>query len=60
MTQSERLQEELGDALERLGATVEERDELRTEVERLRTTLAEAQESSAVRAARRRRGTRQA
>ena len=46
----ERLQEELGDALERLavlGAAAEERDELRTEVERLQHILAEARESSA-------------
>jgi chromosome segregation ATPase len=48
--QRERLQHELGDAFERLavlGAAAEERDELRNEVARLHTTLAELQESSA-------------
>src|SRR5581483_2034991 len=49
--QSERLQEELGGALERLavvGPAAEERDQLRTEVEQLKTRLAELQESCAV------------
>ena len=49
-SQRERLQEELGYALERLavvGPAAEERDELRGEVERLQATLAEARESSA-------------
>ena len=49
-SQRERLQEELGNALERLavvGPAAEERDELRAEVERLQATLAEALESSA-------------
>ena len=48
--QSDRLQEELGDALERLavlGPAAEERDELRTEVERLQHILAEVRDSSA-------------
>ena len=47
---SERLQAELGDALERLavvGPAAEERDELRTEVERLQHIVAEVRESSA-------------
>jgi hypothetical protein len=50
IAQSERLQEELGDALERLavlGPAAEERDGLRTEVERLQHILAEVRESSA-------------
>jgi chromosome segregation ATPase len=49
-SQRARLQEELGNALERLavvGPAAEERDELRAEVERLRATLAEALETSA-------------
>jgi chromosome segregation ATPase len=49
-SQRQRLQEELGDALERLavlGPAAEERDELRAEVERLQATLAETLESSA-------------
>jgi hypothetical protein len=48
--QRERLQEELGDALERLAVAapaVEERDELRTEVERLQHILADVRESAA-------------
>ncbi len=49
--QRERLQEELGSALERLaalGAAAKERDELRSEVERLEQTLAEVRANSAV------------
>ena len=49
-SQRERLQEELGNALERLavvGPAAEERDELRAEAERLRATLGETLESSA-------------
>ena len=48
--QRERLQEELGGALERLALAapaVQERDELRTEVERLQHILAEVRESAA-------------
>ena len=48
--QSDHLQAELGAALERLGVlgpAAEERDELRTEVERLQHILAEVRESSA-------------
>ena len=48
--QSERLQEELGAALERIavvGPAAEERDELRAEVELLQGTLADLRESSA-------------
>jgi chromosome segregation ATPase len=48
--QSRRLEEELGSALERLGAVgpaVEERDQLRTEVEQLGIALAEAQAATA-------------
>ena len=48
-SQRERLQEELGNALERLAVVgpAEERDELRAEVERLQATLADMRESSA-------------
>src|SRR5205823_5807316 len=50
-TQHERLQEELGNALERLavvGPAAAERDELRAEVDRLHRDLSEVRESSAV------------
>jgi hypothetical protein len=49
--QRDRLQEELGDALEKfrtLGTAAEERDELRAELERLEATLGEVQESCAI------------
>jgi chromosome segregation ATPase len=48
--QRDHLQQELGDALERLGVlgpAAEERDELRTEVERLESTLADAKKTFA-------------
>ena len=46
--QRDRIQEQLGDALERLAAAfAEERDRLRTEVEQFESTLAEAQAAAA-------------